>query len=154
MIDNNEIFDSRNLQLSVLVTPDMANFSGVMHGGDLLRILDQVAYSCASRYTGKNVVTLSVERVLFKHPIPIGNLLHFLANINYTGRTSCEVGIKVITENIQNRSVVHSNSSYFTMVAVDEHGRPTPIPPLNPQTEEEKRRFADGLRRKEAHAKN
>ncbi|MFN3346022.1 MAG: acyl-CoA thioesterase [Chloroherpetonaceae bacterium] len=103
--------------------------------------IDQVAYTCASRYSESCVVTLSVDQVLFKEPIHIGELVTFLASINYTGRTSMEVGIKVIAENVQLKSVRHTNTSYFTMVAVDEQGKPKPVPPFVPKTTTEKRRY-------------
>lgn len=141
-------FDKNTLTMSVLMTPDKANFIGNVHGGDLLKYLDQVAYACASRYCGHNVVTLSVDQVLFKHPIPIGSLVTFLANVNYTGRTSMEIGIKVISEDIQKGIATHCNSCFFTMVAIDENKKPTPIPPLDPKTDLEKRRYQDGQRRR------
>lgn len=142
------IFDTKSLVMSVLVTPDMANFSGHFHGGDLLKYLDQVAYACATRYSGKYCVTLSVDKVLFKRPIMVGDLVTFLARVNYTGRTSMEIGIKVISENLTKKTDTHTNSCYFTMVAIDENGRPTEVPPLIPQTEEEKRRFKDAENRR------
>jgi acyl-CoA hydrolase len=111
------------LQMSVLMTPDMANFSGNVHGGDLLKLLDQVAYACASRYSGHYAVTLSVDQVIFKEPIHVGELVTFLASINHVGRTSMEVGIRVEAQNIRQRSVRHTNSCYFTMVAID-NGKP------------------------------
>ncbi len=128
------------LTMTVLMTPDMANFSGNVHGGTLLKYLDEVAYACASRYAGSYVVTLSVDQVIFREPIHVGELVTFLASVNYCGRTSMEIGIKVITENIRDRSVRHTNSCFFTMVAVDKRGKPVAVPPLQPQT-------ADGLRR-------
>ncbi|MFN3769890.1 MAG: acyl-CoA thioesterase [Ectopseudomonas guguanensis] len=128
------------LTMTVLMTPDMANFSGNVHGGTLLKYLDEVAYACASRYAGCYVVTLSVDQVIFREPVHVGELVTFLASVNHTGRTSMEIGIKVITENIRERSVRHTNSCFFTMVAVDANGRPAPIPELQPDT-------ADGLRR-------
>lgn len=135
-------FENHNeLSMTVLMTPDMANFSGKVHGGAIMKLLDQVAYTCASRYSESYVVTLSVDQVLFKEPIHIGELVTFLASINYTGRTSMEVGIKVIAENVQLKSVRHTNTSYFTMVAVDEHGKPKPVPPYEPKTPTEKRRY-------------
>lgn len=143
------IFDNKTLQMTILVTPDLANFNGVMHGGALLKLLDQVAYACATRYCGMGVVTLSVDRVLFKHPIKIGELLHFLASINYTGNTSCEVGIRVVSEDIKNKSVTHCNSSYFTMVALDESGSPSRIPSLTPSSIDEKRRFEEAKLRRQ-----
>lgn len=142
-------FEKHILSMSVLMTPDKANFSGNVHGGDLLKYLDQVAYACASRYCGHYVVTLSVDQVLFKHAIPVGTLVTFLASVNYTGKTSMEVGIKVISEDIQKGIATHTNSSFFTMVAVDEKGKPTPVPSLEPQSEVEKRRFHDGKMRRE-----
>ena len=118
------------LTMSVLMTPDLANFTGNVHGGDLLKRLDQVAYACASRYSGGYVVTLSVDQVIFREPIHVGELVTFLASVNYVGKTSMEVGIRVQAENIQNRTIRHTNSCYFTMVAVDQHGKPTRVPPL------------------------
>jgi len=137
------------LTMTVLMTPDMANFSGNVHGGTLLKYLDEVAYACASRYAGRYVVTLSVDQVIFREPIHVGELVTFLASVNYTGNTSMEVGIKVVTENIQQRSVRHTNSCFFTMVAMDENRRAVPVPPRSPQTSEEKRRFAQGQQRRQ-----
>lgn len=141
MIKETEYLSPKSLQMTVLVGPDLANFSGNMHGGEILKILDKVAYTCAMRYSGCYVVTISVDKVLFKQPIHIGELLTFLASVNYTGKTSMEIGIKVIAEDLKTRSVRHTNSCYFTMVAVDDNRNPTPIPPLQPETEEEKKRF-------------
>lgn len=101
------------LSMTVLMTPDMANFSGNVHGGTLLKYLDEVAYACASRYAGRYVVTLSVDQVIFREPIHVGELVTFLASVNYTGNTSMEVGIKVVTENIRERSVRHTNSCFL-----------------------------------------
>ena len=138
------------LAMTVLMTPDMANFSGNVHGGAILKLLDQVAYACASRYAGKYVVTLSVDRVLFLQPIYVGELVTFLAAVNYTGVTSMEIGIKVVTENIQTQSVRHANSCFFTMVAVNENGKATAVPQLEPTTPEQERRIVNAMARKEA----
>ncbi|MCQ4272350.1 MULTISPECIES: acyl-CoA thioesterase [Pseudomonas] len=137
------------LTMTVLMTPDMANFSGNVHGGTLLKYLDEVAYACASRYAGRYVVTLSVDQVIFREPVHVGELVTFLASVNYTGRTSMEVGVKVVTENIRERSVRHTNSSFFTMVAMDQDGKPSPVPPLQPETYDEKRRFAQAQQRRQ-----
>jgi len=128
------------LAMTVLMTPDMANFSGNVHGGTILKLLDQVAYACASRYASQYVVTLSVDQVMFRQPIHVGELVTFLASINYTGNTSMEVGVKVLTEDIRAQIIRHANSCFFTMVAVDEQGQPTQVPPLTPQTPDEIRR--------------
>jgi uncharacterized protein (TIGR00369 family) len=140
---------NHQLTMTVLMTPDMANFSGNVHGGAILKLLDQVAYACASRYSGGYVVTLSVDQVTFRQPIYVGELVTFLASVNHTGNTSMEIGIKVITENIQARTVRHANSCFFTMVAVDANGKPTPLQPLEPSTPDEHRRFAAAQARKE-----
>ncbi|MDO4227202.1 acyl-CoA thioesterase [Neisseria sp.] len=135
------------LQMSVLMTPDMANFSGNVHGGDLLKLLDQVAYACASRYSGHYCVTLSVDKVTFKEPIYVGELVTFLASVNHVGRTSMEVGIRVEAQNIRERTVRHTNSCYFTMVAVED-GKPVPVPPLELKTEQQRCRFEAAEQRK------
>ena len=123
---------AHELSMTVLMTPDMANFSGNVHGGTILKLLDQVAYACAARYAGTYVVTLSVDQVTFLQPVHVGELLTLLASVNHTGRTSMEVGIKVVTENIQTGVVRHTNSCFFTMVAVDAGGRPVPVPHPSP----------------------
>ncbi|MGQ7960270.1 acyl-CoA thioesterase [Pseudomonas sp. SP16.1] len=140
------------LTMTVLMTPDMANFSGNVHGGTLLKYLDEVAYACASRYAGRYVVTLSVDQVIFREPVHVGELVTFLASVNYCGRTSMEVGIKVITENIRERSVRHTNSCFFTMVAMDEHGRPAPVPELQPDTPDGLRRQRQAAQRRQIRA--
>lgn len=139
---------SPTLTMTVLMTPDNANFSGNVHGGTLLKYLDEVAYACASRYAGSYVVTLSVDQVAFRQPIHVGELVTFLASVNYTGRTSMEVGIKVVTENIREKLVRHTNSCFFTMVAIDENGKTVEVPPLVPSTEDEIRRFANAQERR------
>ena len=93
--------DPRRLEMTVLMTPDMANFSGKVHGGALLNLLDRVAFSCASRYSGRYAVTLSVDQVTFKEPIHVGELVTFRAAVNHAGRTSMEIGIRVEAENIR-----------------------------------------------------
>jgi acyl-CoA hydrolase len=140
--------DTRHVEMVVLMTPDMANFSGKVHGGALLNLLDRVAFSCASRYSQHYAVTLSVDQVVFREPINVGELVTFRASINYAGRTSVEVGVRVEAENIRTGTRRHTNSCYFTMVAVDEAGAPTRVPDFVPQTDIDKRRHrAAELRR-------
>jgi acyl-CoA hydrolase len=110
--------------MTVLMTPDTANFSGNVHGGTILKQLDQVAFACASRYAGSYVVTMSVDQVTFRQPVYVGELVHFLASVNYTGRSSMEVGIKVVAEDIREKVVRHVNSCFFTMVSVDDAFKP------------------------------
>lgn len=131
---------AHQLTMTVLMTPDTANFSGNVHGGHLLKWLDQVAYACASRYAGRYVVTVSVDQVTFRQPIFVGELVTFLASVNYTGTSSMEVGIKVLAQDIRSQDVRHVNSCFFTMVAVDNDRNPVPVPPLRAFTPDEKRR--------------
>lgn len=126
--------DQSELTMTVLMTPDTANFSGNVHGGTILKLLDQVAYACASRFSGGYVVTLSVDKVTFQEPIFVGELVQFLATINYVGHTSMEVGIRVEAQNIHKGTVRHTNSCYFTMVAVNEQGKPRRVPALRLDT--------------------
>lgn len=128
------------MTMTVLMTPDTANFAGNVHGGTILKLLDQVAYACASRYAARYVVTLSVDQVIFREPVHVGELVTFLASVNHTGTSSMEVGIKVMAEDIRSQQVRHVNSCFFTMVAVDDERRPVAVPPLVPTTPDEHRR--------------
>lgn len=132
--------DRRITTMTVLMTPDMANFSGKVHGGALLNLLDRVAFACASRYCRRYAVTLSVDQVVFREAIAVGELVTFRAAVNYAGRTSMEIGIRVEAEDIRSGTLRHTNSCYFTMVAVDEAGRPAPVPPFVPQAPMERKR--------------
>jgi acyl-CoA hydrolase len=138
--------------MTELVTPTMANFSGNMHGGELLKLLDKVAYACAMRYSGTYAVTLSVDNVVFKQPIHIGELVTCMATVNYTGRSSMEIGIKVIAENIQEQTVRHTNSCFFTMVGLKD-GQATEVPSLELKDDTQRRRWNKAVKRKEARMK-
>lgn len=139
---------NHELTMTVLMTPDMANFAGNVHGGTILKFLDQVAYACASRYAGRYVVTLSVDQVMFRQPIHVGELVTFLASVNHTGTSSMEVGIKVVAENIRSQQKRHVNSCFFTMVAVNDERQPVSVPVLKPGTDAAKRRFEQAVLRK------
>ncbi len=140
-------------EMSVLVTPEMTNFGGKMHGGELLKLLDQVAYTCAMRYCGNYVVTLAVNNVLFKQSIAIGEMLHLKSAINFTGNTSMVVGIRVEAENLQSAQIRHTNTCYFTMVSVDDERKPKKVPAYTPKDEVEQRRWDEAVRRKAARVK-
>ena len=140
----------KTVTMSEIMTPNMANFTGNVHGGYLLGFLDKVAYACAARYSGKPCVTLSVDNVFFKEPIHVGELVTCLASVNYVGRTSMEIGIKVVAEDIKTGIERHTNTCYFTMVAIDETTkRPTRLAELHLETATDKRRFTEGKMRKE-----
>lgn len=135
--------------MTTLMTPEMANFSGKVHGGALLKLLDQVAYACASRYSGYYAVTLSVDQVYFLQPIHVAELVTFSSRVNYVGRSSMEVGIRVEAENISKGEIRHTNSCYFTMVAVNENGKSVEVPKMCIETEEDRHRYAAGKLRRE-----
>ncbi len=139
----------KSLEMTILMTPDMANFAGNVHGGALLKLLDQAAYACAARYSKSYVVTLSLDQVIFKEPIKVGELVTVLANVNYVGRTSMEVGVKVFSENLQTKVRRHTNSSYFTMVAIGEDGKKVEVPPIQFDTDMEKRLYECAKMRRE-----
>lgn len=153
MTQNNHYDESRSIVMAEVMTPDMANFHGNVHGGHILKLLDRVAYACASRYSGKHIVTLSVDQVIFKEPIHVGELVSFHARVNYVGNSSMEVGIRVIAENLLTQQKRHTNTCYFTMVALDENGKPTKVQPLELITDLDKRRYEDALLRKNQRKK-
>lgn len=146
--------DRRSIVMSEIMTPSSANFSGHVHGGHILKLLDSVAYSCSARYAGKYTVTLSVDQVFFREPIFVGEIVTFFASVNYAGSSSMEVGIKVFAEDLLTQKVRHTNSCYFTMVAVNEKGKPTKVPPLKIENAEQQRRFDEALVRKAYRLKN
>jgi len=139
--------DHHRLSMTVLMTPDMSNFAGNVHGGILLKYLDQVAYTCATRYARTYAVTLSVDQVVFREPVHVGELVTFDASVNRTGRTSMEVGVRVTTQDLVRQTVRHTNSCYFTMVTLGPDSRPVPVPPWQPRTAEERRRHLAAERR-------
>ena len=120
----------KSLFMTRLMTPDMANFSGKVHGGALLKVLDEAAYSCASRYCKAYVVTAALDHVGFKRAVMVGDLITFKCNVNYVGRSSMEIGIRVEAENIKSKTKYHAISCYFTMVAVDDDGKGLEVPRL------------------------
>ena len=135
------------ITLSELMLPSHSNFSGKIHGGYLLKLMDQIAFACASKYSGCYCVTASVDTVDFLNPVEIGELVTLKASVNYVGKTSMVVGIKVISEQIQTGVKKHCNSSYFTMVAKDESGNNVNVPKLILSNMEEVRRFYDSINR-------
>lgn len=147
-----EHLERRSLVMSEIMPPEKANFGGNIHGGYILSLLDRVAYTCASRYCQRYAVTLSVDEVKFKQPIHVGELVTFHARVNFTGNTSMEVGIKVVAENLLSGEKRHTNSCFFTMVAVDSHFKPCRVPAFEPLSAQDKRRFeAARLRRELRH---
>lgn len=137
------------VSITELMLPSHSNFGGKIHGGHILNLMDQIAFACASKHSQTYCVTASVNRVDFLNPIEVGELVTLKASINYTGRTSMVVGVRVESENITTGERKHCNSSYFTMVAKDENGKSTPVPGLIVKGEQGIRRFARSKIRKE-----
>lgn len=135
--------------ITELMIPAYANFGGKIHGGILLSLMDKVAYACASKHSGAYCVTVSVDTVDFLQPVEVGDLVSMKASVNYVGNSSMVIGIHVSAENVMQGLVKHTNNSYFTMVAKDDENRPTAVPPLVLQTQEEVRRFMEAIYRKE-----
>jgi len=129
--------------VSHIMMPMDANVSGNVFGGSILRLIDEVASIVAFRHARKNVVTASIDRMDFISPVFIGDLLRLNASINYVHNTSMEIGVRVEAENPVSGQVRHTGTCFLTHVAVDKNGKPTPVPPLKLETEEEKRRWSE-----------
>ena len=137
------------VSITELMLPSHSNFGGKVHGGHILNLMDQIAFACASKHSQRYCVTASVNKVDFINPVEVGELITLKASVNYTGRTSMVVGVRVESENVTSGKTKHCNSSYFTMVAKDENGKSTPVPGLILETEEDIRRFSRSKQRKE-----
>lgn len=135
--------------ITELMIPSYANFGGKIHGGTLLSLMDKVAYATASKHAGTYCVTVTVDRVEFLQPVEVGELVSLHASVNYVGRTSLVVGIRVESQNVKSGRVKHTNSSFFTMVAKDEADKPTPVPALILENREDVKRFIEAMRMKE-----
>lgn len=140
--------DSR-VSITELMLPAHSNFSGKVHGGHILNLMDQIAFACASKHSQHYCVTASVNKVDFLNPIEVGELVTLRASINYTGKTSMVVGVRVESENITTGEKKHCNSSYFTMVAKGPNGENVTIPGLIIDSEQGIRRFSRSIKRKE-----
>ncbi|MCL4142761.1 UNVERIFIED_CONTAM: hypothetical protein GTU68_045405 [Idotea baltica] len=135
--------------------PNYSNFSGKIHGGFILSLMDKAAFACASKFSGQYCVTASVNRVDFLSPIEVGELVTMKARINYVGNSSMVVGIRVESQNIQTGEVKHCNSSYFSMVAKDENGKSVKVPGLVIRDNNELRRFLRSVKRlKSSHERD
>lgn len=137
---------SSYISISELMLPSHTNFSGKIHGGYILSLLDQIAFACASKFSGNYCVTASVDTVNFLKPIEVGELVTMKASVNYVGKSSMIIGIRVESENIQTGVIKHCNSSYFTMVAKDKEGNSVPVPGLIISNLKEVRRFCNCLK--------
>ena len=134
-------------ETSALMMPLDENARGHVFGGVVLAMMDKAAAVCAIRHARASCVTVSVDRVDFREPILVGDLVHMKASVNFVGRTSMEIGIRIEAENMLLGTRRHTNSCYVTYVALDRNGKPAEVPLLELETEADKRRFAAGRER-------
>ena len=142
------------VELAQVAMPDDANPAGNVHGGAIMKLIDNAAGVVAMRHTRRNIVTASIDRLDFHHPVFVGNLIILKASINRVGKTSMEVGVRVEAEDIMTGEVRHTASAYLTFVALDPNGYPTQIPELISETNEEKRRLDEAMARYETRKLN
>ena len=134
--------------MAELMMPQHANLMGNVFGGVILALVDRVAAVCAIRHSHRQCVTVSVDKVDFREPIHVGELITAFARVNFAGKTSMEVGVKIVAENVLTGEKRHTNSCYVTYVALDDTGRPTEVPPIVPETPDEKRRYERAAKRR------
>jgi len=135
--------------ITELMIPSYANFGGKIHGGTLLSLMDKVAYAAASKHAGNYCVTVTVDKVEFLEPVEVGDLVSMHASVNYVGRTSLVVGIRVESQNVKTGKVTHTNSSFFTMVAKGDDDKPAVVPVLILESKEDVKRFIEAMGMKE-----
>jgi acyl-CoA hydrolase len=126
-----------------------ANTAGFVHGGTIMKLCDEVAGIAAIRHSGLRVVTAGMDRMTFLHPVHVANLVTVRATVNAAWRTSMEVGVRLESENVRSGERMHSSTAYLTMVALGDDGRPAPVPPIECETDEERRREREAQVRRE-----
>jgi acyl-CoA hydrolase len=129
--------------------PADANNAGNVHGGVIMHLCDEVAGIAAVRHSGTRVVTAAVDRMTFRHPVFVGQLITVKATVNAAWRTSMEVGVRVESENVRTGELVHTSTAYLTMVALDDDGKPTEVPPISAVTGDEQRREREAQLRRD-----
>lgn len=146
MVDIFKSSDDSEIILTELMLPSHSNFSGKIHGGFILSLMDKAAFASASKFSGHYCVTASVNRVDFLNPIEVGELVTMRASVNYVGNSSMVVGIRVESENIRTGIINHCNSSYFSMIAKDENGKSVKVPGLIISNFDALRRFLRSIK--------
>ncbi len=135
--------------LSSLMMPADANFMGNIHGGVIMKLIDEAAGTCAFRFCRTRVVTAAIDRIDFHYPVQVGNLVTLKANMNYAGTSSMEVGVRVEAEDLATGVITHCASAYLVFVALGDSGRPITVPKLAPRTAQRKRWFDQAQRRRQ-----
>ncbi|MGP8155215.1 MAG: acyl-CoA thioesterase [Smithella sp.] len=146
-MEGKKVSESRII-MAQLMNPQDANPAGNVHGGVIMRLIDNAAGCAAARHSRSNVVTASIDRLDFHNPVFVGDLVTLWATINFVGKTSMELGVRVESENVITGNRRHTASAYLTFVALDTNGRPMPLPPLIVETDEENRRNHEAKRRR------
>lgn len=141
--------DFSNTTITELMIPSYANFGGKIHGGLILSLMDKVAYACAAKHAGGYCVTVSMNAVDFLAPVEVGDLVHLHGSVNFVGTSSIVVGIKVESENITTGEIRHTNTSYLTMVSLDENRKAQKVPGLILETKEDIRRYVEAKKRQD-----
>jgi uncharacterized protein (TIGR00369 family) len=139
-----------SITIAQVMLPQDTNPAGNVHGGVIMKLIDTAAAVVASRHARSNTVTASIDRLVFHHPVFVGDVLFLKACLNMVGKSSMEVGVRVEAENYLTGEVRHTASAYLTFVALDEKGRPKEVPGLVSETETEKRRYHQALMRKKS----
>jgi uncharacterized protein (TIGR00369 family) len=139
--------------LSQLMHPEHANLLGNVHGGWIMKLVDEAGALACMRHAQRKVVTIAIDSMDFRQPIRIGDLVILDAEVSYTGRTSMEVTVEVHAENPFTGEQMHTNTAYLVYVALDDAGRPTPVPPLQAETEQEKQKLEQARERQQRRLK-
>jgi acyl-CoA hydrolase len=147
-MDGKGVADS-SVVMAQMMIPQDANPAGNVHGGVVVKIIDEAAGVVAARHSRCNVVTASIDRMVFHQPVFVGDLLFFKASLNFVGRTSMEIGVRVEAENLMTGEVRHAASAYLTYVAIDGRGHPSEVPPLILGSDDERRRHREAKARRE-----
>lgn len=147
--ENAKPVKNSQVEMTEIVFPNDANVLGTLHGGKLMLWIDIAASVAASRHCNRVAVTASVDELNFLHPINVGEVVVLRASVNRAFRTSMEVGVKVMSENLLTGEVKHANSAYLTFVAIDDKRRPVSVLPIVPQTGDEIRRYEEALKRRQ-----
>ncbi len=139
-----------SVTMAQVMLPQDTNPAGNVHGGVIMKLIDTAAAVVASRHARCNTVTASIDRLVFHHPVYVGDVLFFKASMNMVGKTSMEIGVRVEAENYVTGEVRHTASAYLTFVALDDKGKPKEVPGLRMETEEERRRSREAQTRKKS----
>ena len=148
-MDAKKISDSK-VEIAQVMMPEHSNAAGNVHGGYILKLVDQAGAIVAARHTHSNIVTASLDRMDFISPVYVGNLVFAKASVNFVSNTSMEIGVRVEAECLRTGTHTHVGSAYLTFVALDKNDKPMQVPKLLLETEDQKRRFEDAKKRRES----